>query len=301
MIAYKLEENERHMEPFVQNFDPDFYKTLYSDIKNFSDDNAFRHFIKYGIVEGRICSSLSHRKEFIKHFNYERAISVLEIGPFNNPIFTGKNVKYFDVLSSENLKVRCKDIGLESTRVPEVIHFVDPNGNLSIVNEKFELVIASHVIEHQPDLVSFLINVKSLLTSDGVAAFIVPDKRFCFDHYIPTSNILDVLSSYVSKDKTHSLYKFFLHRLHTVHNDPVLHWWGGWHGNLNLTKERFMDALDEWNRNRFKYIDVHSWFFTPLSLFRIFQSLRDLGLFNYKSIEIFNTPKNQLEFCFYFK
>ena len=36
MIAYKLEENERHMEPFVQNFDPDFYKTLYSDIKNFS-------------------------------------------------------------------------------------------------------------------------------------------------------------------------------------------------------------------------------------------------------------------------
>ena len=287
------------MIPFIKSFDPDFYRTVYSDIKNFTDKEAIKHFIKYGITEGRICSKLCYRKEFIKSLSFEKKKSVLEIGPFNNPIFTGDNVKYFDVLNSVNLKDRSKNLGLDTTRIPDVIHFVDPYGDLSKVNEKFDLVISSHVIEHQPDLISFLINIKKLLNIGGIAAFIVPDKRYCFDHYNSTSNIFEILSSHISKDKKHLLYKFFLHRLNTVHNDPVRHWQKD-HGKLKLNKEQFLEAINEWNENKSNYIDVHSWFFTPLSLLQIFQSLKDFDYLNYNTINIFNTPQNQLEFCFYF-
>lgn len=287
------------MKSFIEHFDPDFYRAVNPDIKNFSNEDALNHFVKYGITEGRICSKLSYRKEFIECLHFDNNSKVLEVGPFNNPIFTGNNVKYFDVLNSDDLRARSKNFGLDTSRTPDVIHFVDPYGDLSTVNEKFDLVISSHVIEHQPDLISFLINIKNLLNIGGIAAFIVPDKRYCFDHYNSTSNIFEVLSSHISKDKKHSLYKFFLHRLNTVHNNPVRHFQKD-HGKLKLNKENLLEAINEWNKNKSNYIDVHSWFFTPLSLIQIFQSLKDLDYLNYSTINVFNTPKNQLEFCFYF-
>ncbi|UXN58750.1 hypothetical protein [Phyllobacterium zundukense] len=44
----------------------------------------------------------------------ERRNTVLEIGPFTNPVYRGKNVKYFDVLDKHGLLDRAARIGYPS-------------------------------------------------------------------------------------------------------------------------------------------------------------------------------------------
>ena len=81
--------------------------------------------------------------------------SALEIGPFTNPILRGPKVKYFDVLDKQGLIKRADAIGYAYSS-PVDIHYVSSNGDLSIVDEKFDFCLSSHCIEHQPDLIHHL-------------------------------------------------------------------------------------------------------------------------------------------------
>ena len=49
----------------------------------------------------------------------------------------------------------------------------------------YDFFIASHVIEHFPDLLGFLRNVENLLRVGGVLSLVIPDKRYCFDFFKP--------------------------------------------------------------------------------------------------------------------
>jgi len=44
-----------------------------------------------------------------------------------------------------------------------------------------DFVVASHVIEHVPDLVGWLSDIHAALRVGGVLALVIPDKRFTFD------------------------------------------------------------------------------------------------------------------------
>ena len=59
----------------------------------------------------------------------------------------------------------------------------------------YDWVIASHVIEHVPDIVSFLIGSEQVLKPGGVLSLVIPDKRLCFDHFRPLSTTGEMLDS----------------------------------------------------------------------------------------------------------
>ena len=63
--------------------------------------------------------------------------SVLEIGPFDCPVFEGDNVSYFDVLDQHDLRLRAVEHGRSPDRCPP-IDFVSPTGDLRIVDRKFQ-------------------------------------------------------------------------------------------------------------------------------------------------------------------
>ncbi len=69
------------------------------------------------------------------------------------------------------------------------IHFVSPTGNLEIVNECFDVVLNSHCIEYQPNLITHLNHIESILNPGGYYFVLEPDKRYCFDHFIPESSL----------------------------------------------------------------------------------------------------------------
>ncbi|MEI7973011.1 MAG: hypothetical protein WCH11_01440, partial [Bdellovibrio sp.] len=55
-------------------------------------------------------------------------------------------------------------------------------------------------------------------------------------------------------------------------------------------------ALEEYEKARGSYLDVHAWQFTPESFKSIIQMTRALGLSKFSCIRSYPTPKGRLEF-----
>ncbi|MFG7489383.1 methyltransferase domain-containing protein [Methylorubrum rhodesianum] len=165
--------------------EPDFYRLIHDDLKHKSDEEIVAHFREIGRLNGAVGSPAAHRAGFIKTLPDD--VDILEIGPFTKPVIRGPRVKYFDVLDRKGLVERAKSIGFEMNGVVE-IDYVSPIGNLEIVPScSFDCVFSSHCIEHQPDLIRHLNHVSRILRDGGRYYLIVPDKRYCFDHFLEAS------------------------------------------------------------------------------------------------------------------
>lgn len=221
-------------------------------------------------------------------------VSMLEIGPFFNPLCKGEKVKYFDILDRDGLISRAKRLNLEfqPENVP-VINYLSPTGDLSVIPETFDAVFSSHVIEHQPGLIDHLQKVSRLLNDGGRYYLLIPDKRYCFDHFNPESTIADVLSAHYEKRKKHTLKSVIEHRAFITHNNSIDHWKGN-HGVLENVEGKIKDAIEEYKAS--DYIDVHSLCFTPASFAQIIGLLNQLSYINLEIERIHETSPNEIEF-----
>jgi hypothetical protein len=281
-------------------FDFGFYRRLYADLAKMSDDELYnqddelyKHWVTYGIREGRIASSAATREKFLSLIPVSEP--VLEIGPFCSPCLIGDGVRYFDVLDKPGLIARAKAIGLDYTRVPD-IDFVSPTGDLSLVSGNFRFVFSSHCIEHQPDLVCHLNQVARLMRRGGLYFLIIPDKRYCFDHFLPESTIADVIDAHLSRRTVHSVRSIVEHRVLTTHNEALRHWQGD-HGTSSPALTRITGALAEIEANKGKYVDVHAWQFTPEAFRTLINTISGLGLAPLRSLRVYETPFGNFEFC----
>ncbi|WP_245475670.1 hypothetical protein [Mesorhizobium sp. M7A.F.Ca.US.006.01.1.1] len=275
--------------------DVDFYRNSYADLAHMSDEHLHDHFMKHGAQEGRLGTRMSLREHFLNEVRSNR--SILEIGPFCNPQVTGGNVRYFDVLDSQQLVARAEQIGYPIKAVPQ-IHYTSPVGDLSVVPDRFAAAISCHCIEHQPDLIHHLQQVANILDDGGRYYVIVPDKRYCFDHFIPESTIADFLDAHFSQRRTHSLASVIEHRALTVHNDCVRHWQGD-HGTPLQSSEivnRVRVAIEEYKQADGGYVDVHAWQFTPDGFQRDIQALYELGYSPLRPSKVHATSRNRNEF-----
>lgn len=223
--------------------------------------------------------------------------SVLEIGPFCRPFVQGDNVDYFDVLDKEGLEARAQQVGYPFTSAP-VIRYVSSNGDLSIVDKTYSAFVSSHCIEHQPDLVYHLTEVFERLENGGAYYVLVPDKRYCFDHFIAPSTIADIVDAYSTKRRIHSLRSVIEHRALTTHNDCKRHWSGD-HADPGYAESIFartQAAQAEFAAADGGYIDVHAWQFTPVSFAHILKQLFDLSLTRFRVEQVTETPRDRNEF-----
>lgn len=276
-------------------FDHEFYRTTNRDLESFDPTGLSAHYGAFGVREGRSASPAAVRAGFLAAI--DASLPTLEIGPFVNPALRGPSVAYADVLNQQGLQHRAVRLGL-STEAP-AIDFVCPNGDLSEIDRRFAQVFSSHCIEHQPDLIHHLDQVAHLLELGGCYFVVVPDKRYCFDHFLPQSSIADVLDAHQSERRTHSLRSVIEHRALTTHNDCQRHWTGdhqdpGYHDSVPVRAAR---AVQEYNAANGSYVDVHAWQFTPGSFRALMSALFDLKLTRLKPLRTYETPRNQLEFC----
>ena len=233
------------------------------------------------------------RPEFLSQI--PKHLKGIEIGPFANPLLSGPNIKYLDVLPTEELITRATSLGLDPTKVPD-ISYVSNSDGFPKIQETFEFAISSHSIEHHPDLIKHLNQVSSVLSPRGKYFLIIPDKRYCFDHFIAESTIADVIDAYLERRKVHTAKSVIEHRALTTHNDPALHFSGN-HGSIQLNQhERVKSALDEMNNAQGSYIDVHAWQFVPTSFAEIINQLASLDLIDFEVQSIWDTALNTFEF-----
>lgn len=227
----------------------------------------------------------------------QKAASVLEIGPFHAPALTGPNVRYFDLQPREELMARVRDYGLPTTRVPP-IHFFDPTGDLSAIDQRFAAVFSSHCIEHQPSLIRHLTQVSALLEPGGAYFLIAPDKRYCFDHYLPLSTLGGVIEAHRDGRRVHSLANLVDARSLLTHNSKLRHWTSD-HGDPPppaLTRNGARAALVEYDAADGAYIDIHAWRFTPERFLDITEALHQLGLSDLVPEAVCATRPGELEF-----
>lgn len=279
---------------FPHLLSPQFYHLYNSDLKDLSEVELVEHYFNYGIFEGRNSNSILQRSDFVKLINREHII--LEIGPFANPLVCGDKVAYFDVMTSEQLISRALDHGISTSKIPKKIHYVGTN--LNSITDTFNNIISSHVIEHQPDFLSHLNSIEKRLSDNGRYFLCIPDKRYCFDHNLNESNISDILQAFHEKREVHTLKSIVEHRCLTTHNDPQHYWanpkWKLWPDKLSA--ESVLNAIEEFKLSEGSYIDVHAFYFTPSSFFKIMKLLLELNLTALKVERIYPTKLNNNEF-----
>ncbi len=275
-------------------FDVASYRRRYSDLARLSDVELRRHYESTGRAEERNASAVGDRASFLALVPV--GAKVLEIGPFANPAIRGPNVKYFDVLTTDALRARAAAHKIDAKGCPE-IHFVSSTGDLSVVDEKFDVVFSSHVIEHQPNLIDHLCKVGRLLDPGGMYFLAVPDRRYCFDHFIGESSIAEVVAAAVRDIKNHDVQHVIEHLALTTHNDASRHWAGD-HGapGYKSRPAAISEALDRFAAQRGAYVDVHAWQFVPSSFRSVIDTLSSLSWIPFTAERVYATVTGSNEF-----
>jgi SAM-dependent methyltransferase len=273
-------------------FDEDIYRELHRDLKQMTSEQLRSHWRHHGQREGRRSNALTNRTDFVRLIPSE--LDALEIGPFHDPLLQGPRVAYFDILERPALIARAQQIGYPTDRVPE-IDFVAPDGDLSIIDQKFDVVLSSHVIEHQPDLIRHVRAVERLLRPGGMYFLLVPDKNYCFDHYMPESTIAEIVNAHHNGRRVHTLRSQIEHAALKTHNSPKRHWQGD-HGVLSGVKERILKAIAAYDKTPETYVDVHAWYFTPARFRESFTLLRELSYTSLELCRVYPTLNEANEF-----
>lgn len=218
---------------------------------------------------------------------------ILEIGPFAWPLLRGPDVAYADVLSTEQIRARARDIGADADGAPE-IDFVVPPSDLSAIEEQFRAVVSCHLIEHQPNLVGHLQQVAQMLEPGGRYFLIVPDRRYCADHYLPSSTLAELVAAHSEKRVRHVLRSLIEHRALTVHNDPLRHWQGDHGRRIDDFPSRLRSAIAEFATGDF--VDLHTWYFDPASFREVITDLGEAGQIPFRVQVVYPTRRDDVEF-----
>ncbi len=217
----------------------------------------------------------------------------LEIGPSFNavaPKRLGYDVKILDHLDTAGLREKYAKLHPENIEEVDYVWQGEPLTELIGETEAFDWIIASHVIEHIPDLISFLQQCAKLLRPNGRLSLVVPDKRFCFDIFSPESSTGQLLDAHQQRSIRPSAGQVFDHYANAADRMGEICWDDRETDKLKLSHS-IEAAKAAWTRVRDadEYIDVHNWRFTPASFRIVLEDLQTLGLLPVGIVREFGT------------
>ena len=234
----------------------------------------------------------------------------VEIGALDKPLVRKSDgaVYYVDHCDTDTLKSRWKnDPGVnndalwvdavwgQSSLAEALASGHSPN------SEKWsgaDYVVASHVIEHVPDLVSWLREIDEIVRPGGTVRLAIPDKRYCFDYLREPSTFADVVSEFIRRRRVPGANRI----LDCTLNMTTIDCGKAWRGQIvDSELERIYTVEDaiaiatdaEVNGS---YHDVHCWVFTPESFTGLMHDLARAKLLSFKCEWLVQTVWDDLEF-----
>ena len=202
--------------------------------------------------------------------------SGLEIGPSYNPVARkseGFNVEILDYVGAEELRQ------IHPVADIEAVDYV--SGGAAIAStiphrRRYDWIVASHVIEHQPDIVGFLCDCTALLKTAGRLVLAVPDKRHCFDLFRPLSTAGQALQAHLELRNRHPLSMVFDHYAYAAKRSGNIVWPAGFSAESHLVHDLATAQASMSSAISSKtYVDAHSWFFCPSSFRLMIRDLHD--------------------------
>lgn len=230
---------------------------------------------------------------------------VLEIGALDSPIAVSPpcEVRYVDVLDREGLRAYYgHDPDVDLDRIVDVDFPLRHGDRLRTLAEAaapgapYRWAVASHVVEHVPDLIGWLADVAELLEDDGGLVVVVPDRRFTFDAARPPTTVGQLLQAHTLREAVPSERAVYDHFRSVVHVPSSTLWSGAPPGDVPPTFDIETAASMREAALRGEYVDSHVWVFTPRELVAQLDDLGDLGLCELEVEHVLTTPRDELEF-----
>jgi hypothetical protein len=230
----------------------------------------------------------------------------LEIGPLDRPLASKAlvDVRYADVFSVDILRDRFRqDPGVVVDNIPEIdfpLHGAD--GVMRSLRDAvaddapYRWVLASHVIEHVPDLIAWLSDIADVLEDGGTLVLAIPDRRYSFDARRPQTTVGQVLEAHERGDTRPTVRAVYDHLRSAVRVPPTALWAGHVPAEVDLAHPAEMtDGLAERLRGG-EYVDVHVWTFTPNAFAEQIAELARLKVIDLYVEEVTATSPDELEF-----
>lgn len=228
--------------------------------------------------------------------------SGIEIGPSHAPIASkkaGYKVQIIDHLDRKKLieKYKESNVHLENIEEVDFIWNGESYADLTGRHNYYDWIIASHVIEHTPDLIGFLKDCEGILNENGVLSLAIPNSTCCFDYFRPITGISKVIDAHFSENKIHTPGTAAEHILNVASRDGRPTWHRKSHNKGKFSfyhsSEDARKAMDH-ARTGLEYQDFHAWCFTPHSFRLLIHDLFFLGLISIREISFF--PTEDFEF-----
>jgi predicted SAM-dependent methyltransferase len=226
----------------------------------------------------------------------EKSMLGLEIGASYQPVTAkrdGWQVEVADHVDAESLRKKYSAWNVDVSKIEDVDYILDARGLFPAINqeEKFDFIIASHVIEHVPDPISFLVDCGRLLKNDGILSLVVPDKRYCFDVLKSLSTTGDLLQAFLELRTRHTAGTIFdAYALHCKNENAIV-----WNVDTKASDFSFVHTISEAYDlmksyiNSDNYVDVHAWVYTPASFNLILSDLAIMGLIPFEVACFYDT------------
>jgi SAM-dependent methyltransferase len=231
----------------------------------------------------------------------DRSQQILEIGPGYSPVApksAGWRTHVVDHTTRDRLRAKYAGAGVD-TNVIEDVDTIWHDGPLheqvpAELLDRVDRIIASHVLEHIPDLIGFLQSASRLLRPGGSLAVALPDRRYCFDCFRPWTTTGGLLEAHHRGINRHGIRTAFDHLAYSAAVDGQIAW-GPRPISEPFPLDRFEVAADTVrsfsDRDEGTYQDYHAWQFTPAGFHLVMLELAALGVFDWQVTSL-HGPEN---------
>lgn len=234
---------------------------------------------------------------------------ILEIGPLNRPIVCKTefpNSFYADIRSTEEVKklysgndyLETTGIAVDCSTIVDIDYVLDETYKKTFQDvEKFDYIVASHVLEHVDDIIGTLKDFTSILKPGAKVCIIYPDKRFCFDHFRESASFRDAFEvhSFGAEMNARMVLDFYFSVI--AENSPLKFW--------HPEKIENMLPQNEFDKARQLYLeaksgqrmdDVHYWPFTDITFVKFLYDCVRAKLLAFHCAEFYPSQENSQEF-----
>ncbi|MDH5527968.1 MAG: class I SAM-dependent methyltransferase [Nitrospirota bacterium] len=240
----------------------------------------------------------ARQKKLLSWINPQE-LTGLEIGPFDRPIVDRKmgQVKYLDFFSESEIREKYAHTPERVMENIVSLDYVIKSGKFrDVINERFDYIVASHVIEHVPNMLGWLRSLEEILNPSGRVFLVVPDRRFTFDIDRPATSLGEIIENdYLNRERPSprsAFDQYYYHRQVRAHDAWV---------NPDMAKQVVKTHTMEQNlsffeRSKTEYIDCHCNVFSGDEFVEIVDQTRALNLHGLSIEQVGYTEKYTLEF-----
>ncbi len=227
----------------------------------------------------------------------------LEIGALCRPMVTARDgaIFYVDHCTTADLRAKYReDPNVDVDAIVEVSYVWGERSLREAVGTGvyFDYVVASHVIEHTPNVVEWLREVAEVLRPGGVCCLAIPDKRFTFDIRRVATDVSVMIDDYLERRRRPSARAIFEHVANAAEVD-VADAWAGRVRAADLPRHSSAGAAFDQAARALReraYQDVHCYAFTPASFAAALRTLMELDLVPLRVRSFRTTAVNDAEF-----